>query len=95
MGAVLPTPINTTITTSTWTPISLGIGQTSSAMIVGTRGGNPWKISDDPSGATYFTIKADSPPIEIYTGRYVGPNTVLFYAQALSLDDTLEVLLIR
>ncbi len=95
MSAVIPAPINVAISTGSWTPVSLGVGQTSTAMIVGTRGGNPWKISDDPAGATYFTIKSDSPPIEIYTGRYVGPNTVLFYAQALSLSDTLEVLLVR
>lgn len=95
MGAIIQTPLNTSITTSTWKAITLNSGQSCSSIVARTRGatGNTgFKASDSSGGTTYFTLSAGE-TLEMDINGADG--TTLFYAQSTGADDTLEVIIVR
>lgn len=86
-------PINTSITDSTWTAVSLGSGQTCSAYAIQSRDGTAFKISKSSSGAPYWTVKEDgglSP-----TKHHGVAGATLFYAQSSSGNIVVEVFILN
>lgn len=91
--AHIQTPIEKAITTSAWAPVALGAAQSCSEFKVHSRGKNSWKISDDSAGATHFTVwNGDAIGFSL---RAPKSGAVLFYAQALSVNDTLEIIITK
>jgi len=89
-------PIAQAITTSTWAAVRLGAGQACSDFIVHARGKNSWKMSDVSAGTTYFTVwGGDTIGIALRVPKLASVGSILFYAQALGVDDTLEVLITK
>ena len=84
--ALIETPLAEPITTSTWQAINSD-STTATKFIARTRNGNAFRLTADPSGATYLTIQDD----EIIQDTITSTAGLLFYAQAVETNDTLEV----
>lgn len=89
-------PIEQAITTSAWTAVALGTAQSCSEFKVHSRGKNSWKISDDSAGATHFTVwNGDAIGFSLRAPKTATTGAVMFYAQALSVNDTLEMIITK
>jgi len=84
--ALIQTPLSEPITTTTWQAINAD-STTATKFIARTRNGNAFKLSADSSGNTYFTVGDN----ETFQDTISSASGVLFYAQAVSAADTLEV----
>lgn len=80
--------INTSINTSTWTPISLPAGQDCEDYVVQARTSVDIIISSVLAGTTYWTVKADS---AISLNETLGSAAYFFYAKSLLAATTIEV----
>ena len=89
-GGYIPRPLNKAVTTSAWTAIKAS-GSTVEFQVK-TRTGTPFKISDSATGATYYTVATDT---VIQFDCPTPKNTIIFYIQTVSSDDTLEVFLLN
>ncbi len=81
-------PVNTTITDSTWTAITLGTGQTCSSYAFQSRDGSAFKVSDTATGTKYWTVKENAGLTA--TENYGVPGGTLFYAQSSSGSIVIE-----
>ena len=86
--AIISAPLSEPITTTTWQPIT-GDNSSVTKLVARTRGGNAFRVSADVGGDSYFTIPFER-EFEIDISSGAG---VLFYAQSVGADDTLEVCL--
>ena len=84
--ALIETPLAEPITTTTWQAIHSD-STTATKFIARTRNGNAFRLADDASGTTYLTIQDD----EILQDTITSTAGLMFYAQAVSTADTLEV----
>jgi hypothetical protein len=85
-------PINQTINSKSWTPISLGPDQTCSSYAFQARDDTVFKVSATPDGAKYFTIKEGA---AISLEKLHGiPGATLFYAQTVSGTTEVEVFIL-
>jgi hypothetical protein len=84
--ALIETVLAEPITTSTWQAINSD-STTATKFIARTRAGNAFRLSEDSSGNTYLTIQDD----EILQDTITSTAGLLFYAQAVDANDTLEV----
>ena len=92
----IQTPIEQAIDTSTWTAVALGTSQACSEFKAKARAKNSWKMSDDSAGTTYWTVwGGDAIGIALRAPKTATTGAVLFYAQAVGIDDTLEVIITR
>jgi len=86
--ALISTPLAEPITTTTWQAINAD-SSTATHFIARTRAGNSFRLSGDSSGTTYFTVGDN----ETLQDNISSGDGILFYAQAVTTADTLEVLL--
>lgn len=84
--ALIETSLAEPITTTTWQAINAD-SSTATKFIARTRNGNAFRLSADPGGDTYFTVGQ----LEELQDTIPSADGVLFYAQAVETDDTLEV----
>lgn len=84
--ALIETPLAEPITTSTWQAINSD-STTATKFIARTRNGKAFRLSNDPNGDTYLTINDD----EMLQDKISSSEGLLFYAQAVDTNDTLEV----
>lgn len=80
--------INTDINTATWVPIALPTEQDCEDYAVQARTSVDIIISSEETGATYWTIKADS---SISLNEVLGPKAYFFYAKSLVSITTIEI----
>ncbi|MCK9351048.1 MAG: hypothetical protein WCQ69_09880 [Bacteroidales bacterium] len=76
---------NTSITTASYTAISVPVGINCKSVLVKTRAGNNWLMATSASPSAYMTMDG---AFEVAIAQ--APGTVLFYAKA-AVNDTLEV----
>lgn len=94
--AHIQTPIEQAITTTAWTAVALGTNQTCSEFMVHSRNNNSWKISDVLAGTTFFTVKnGDTLSISLRAPKTPSTGAILFYARAVSVNDTLELFIVK
>lgn len=87
-------PINRSITTTEWTPVSLGSGQKCSAYAVWARDeGVTFMMKKTLSSDNYLTVRSGMVPAPAY--QHGNPGATLFYAKAVTSDTTLEVLVLN
>jgi len=92
----IQTPIEQAITNSTWAAVRLGANQACSEFKAKTRYKNGWKMSDDSAGATYWTVwGGDATGVALRVPKLASVGSVLFYAQALAVNDTVEVIITK
>jgi len=84
--ALIETPLAEPITTTTWQAINSD-STTATKFIARTRNGKAFRLADDSSGNTYLTIQDD----EIFQDTITSTAGLMFYAQAVDTNDTLEV----
>jgi len=81
--------INQTINASTWTLISMPINMYCKQMLIKERNSESWKLSVKSGGHPFFTVDS---PIGIEIAK--KSEEVLFYAQMINGNGTIEILLI-
>lgn len=93
IGYAIRKPINQAVDTTSWTPVYLNPGQTCSAYAVQARDATVVKISEHSSGDSYWTIKSNGGinPTE----HHGKPGGLLFYAQSIDSETTIEVFVVR
>ncbi len=96
MAGHIQKPIVQAITTGAWVAVALGTSQSCSEFIVHSRAKNSWKMSDVLAGTTYFTVwNGDAISIQLRAPKTATTGAILFYAQALAVNDSLEILIVR
>ncbi len=85
--------INQAIDSSSWTAVTLGANQTCTSYAFQARDGSAFKISDNSSGTTYFTVKEDA-GMSIKE-HYRNSGSTLFYAQSVSGTPVIEVIILK
>ena len=82
--------LNTTVNSTSWTPITVPIDTKCHSILAGLRAGTSWKLSHLATGARYKTIKG-----ELSFDISMRMLDTLFYAQLASGADVLEVILLN
>ena len=91
-GAQIQTPINTSVTTTTWVAITLGTSQSGMTFMVQTRGGNDWKFSDSSAGTSYVTVSGGQ---SFCFNLSVVKGATIFYVQSVGNNDTIELFVLK
>lgn len=86
-------PINTAITSSAWTAITLGATQFAKDIAIQARGANNFLFSDTSSGAKYFTVKSGT--VLSFENINVRKETTIGYAKSAAANSTIEVFITR
>jgi hypothetical protein len=87
-GSQVSDVLNVAVTNAAWTAITLAAGTSCKKIVAKLRDNSAWRVSAILLGTTYLTV-VDK--LELNIAKTAGQ--VLFYAQSVAANGTLEVLL--